>query len=57
MRLAPIGLAIVFSLLSSGCTLLGSQAGLQLEDGEKERLKREFVGKEYVLASSVYVGE
>lgn len=59
MRLAPIGLAIVFSLLSSGCALLGigTQAGLQLEDGEKERLKREFVGKEYVLASSVYVGE
>jgi hypothetical protein len=59
MRLAPISLAIVFSLLSSGCALLGigTQAGLQLEDGEKERLKREFVGKEYVLASSVYVGE
>ena len=59
MRLAPICLAIVFSLLSSGCALLGigTQPGLQLEDGEKERLKREFVGKEYVLASSVYVGE
>jgi len=46
-------------MLSSACALLGigTQAGLQLEDGEKERLKREFVGKEYVLASSVYVGD
>ncbi len=59
MRLAPICLAILFSLLSSACALLGigTQGGLMLEDGEKERLKREFVGKEYVLASSVYTGE
>ena len=59
MRLAPICLAILFSLLSSACALLGigTQGGLMLEDGEKERLKREFVGKEYVLASSVYTSE
>ena len=58
MRIAPLCIVIMFSMLSSACALLGigTKPGLNLEEGEKERLQREFSTKEFVLASSVYAG-
>ena len=47
----------VLALVLSACSLLSSTAGLRVSTEDRERLSREYVGREFVLASSMFVGD
>ncbi|MBI3180460.1 MAG: PDZ domain-containing protein [Deltaproteobacteria bacterium] len=46
--------AVVLGVLS-GCAVMSAGTGLKLEERDRDKLVREYVGRDFVLASSMYI--